>query len=84
MANAYIMTAMSKITPEEARAYLKRFELLEEVQAAELKRASVESRFQQLSALMSSRQAFGPESERERDLEVVRERWARLRRALGA
>jgi hypothetical protein len=56
------MTVMSKITPEQARAYLKRFELLEEVQAAELRRASVQSRFQQLSALMSSREAFGIES----------------------
>lgn len=74
---------MSKITPEQARAYLKRFELVEEVQAAELRRASVQSRFQQLSALMSSRHAFGSEPERERDLEVVRERWACLRRALG-
>ena len=75
---------MSKITPEQARAYLKRFELLEEVQSAELARATVQSRFQQLAALMSSRHAFGSEPERERDLEVVRERWARLRRALGA
>ena len=75
---------MSKITPEQARAYLKRFELLEEVQSDEIRRDSVQSRFQQRSALMSSRQAFGPESERERGLEIVRERWARLRRASGA
>ncbi len=75
---------MSKITPEQARAYLKRFELLEEIQTDELLRTSVQSRFQQLSALMASRHAFGPESDRERDMEIVRERWARLRRALGA
>jgi hypothetical protein len=74
---------MAEMTPEQAYAYLKRFELLEEVQAAELRAASVESRFKQLSALMSSRQAFGAEADRERDLQVVRERWAQLRRALG-
>ena len=74
---------MAKITPEQARAYLKRFELVEEVQTAEMRRASMESRFKQLSALMASRQAFGTEVDRERDLQVVRERWARLRQALG-
>jgi hypothetical protein len=75
---------MSKITPEQARAYLKRYELLDGFQAAELARASVQSKFQQLSALMSSRHAFGSDPERERDLQVVRERWARVRRASGA
>lgn len=75
---------MARITPDEARAYLRRFDLLEEIQEAEIRRASVQSRFQQLAALMSSRQVFGPEPHRERDLEIVRERWARLRRAAGA
>jgi hypothetical protein len=74
---------MADITPEQARAYLERFALLEEMQAAELRRASVQSRFKQLSALMSSRHAFGAEADRERDLALVRERWARLRQALG-
>jgi hypothetical protein len=74
---------MADITPEQAHAYLKRFELLEEMQAAELRRTSVQSRFKQLSALMSSRHAFGEEADREHDLALVRERWARLRQALG-
>ena len=74
---------MLKITPEQARAYLERFAALDEVHAEELSRASVESRFKQLSALMSSRHAFAVEADRERDLQIVRERWARLRQALG-
>ncbi len=74
---------MASITPEQALAYLKRFELLAEVQAAELRHASVESRFKQLSALMSSRDVFGVETDREQDVSVARERWARLRQALG-
>ena len=74
---------MADITPEQAHAYLKRFELLEERQTAELRRASVETKFLQLSALMASRKIFGIESERERELQGVRERWARLRQASG-
>lgn len=74
---------MVKITPEQARSYLERFRLLEEVQTAEMRRASVESRFRQLSALMSSRQVFAVDADRERDSEIVRERWALLRQALG-
>jgi hypothetical protein len=74
---------MPSITPEQALAYLKRFELLAEVQAAESQRASVESRFRQLSALMSSRHVFRAETAREEDVSVARERWDRLRQALG-
>jgi hypothetical protein len=74
---------MAEITPEQAHTYLKRFELLSEVQTRALQLASVESRFKQLSALMSSRRMFGIEADRERELAIVRERWARLRQALG-
>lgn len=74
---------MASITPEQALAYLQRFELLAEVQAAELQHASVESRFRQLSALMSSRHLFRAETDREQDVSIARERWDRLRQALG-
>jgi polyhydroxyalkanoate synthesis regulator phasin len=74
---------MGEITSEQAQEYLKRFELLEEAQIAERRRASMQLRFRQLSALMSSRHAFGVEAGRERELDLVRERWARLRQALS-
>lgn len=74
---------MAAISPEQARAYLERFELLAEVQAAESQHASVEGRFRQLSALMSSRHVFRAEIDRERDVSIARERWDRLRQALG-
>jgi hypothetical protein len=73
---------MSELTPEQALAYLMRFEILDAARAVERSRSTIQSRFKQLSALMSSRHAFGVEALRERDVELVRKRWARLKQAL--
>jgi hypothetical protein len=75
--------AMDAMTPEEARAYFKRWELVRDVEAAELRRATMETKLQQLAALMASRHLFGPEPDREAQVHEVRDRWTRLRRALG-
>jgi hypothetical protein len=77
------MLVMNAMTPEEARAYFKRWELVRDVEAAELRRATMETKFQQLAALMASRHLFGPEPDREAQVHEVRDRWARLRRALS-
>jgi hypothetical protein len=74
---------MGGITPEQARAYLKRWELVSQAEVAELRRTTLEIKLQQLAALMESRHLFGPEPDREAGVLEVRERWARLRRALG-
>jgi hypothetical protein len=74
---------MAAVTPEEARAYFKRWELVRDIEARELRRTPMETKLQQLAALMASRQVFGPEPDREAEIRVVRERWARLRRALS-
>jgi hypothetical protein len=77
------MLVMDAMTPEEARAYFKRWELVRDVEAAELRRATMETKFQQLAALMASRHLFGPEPDRDAQVHEVRDRWTRLRRALG-
>jgi Fe-S-cluster formation regulator IscX/YfhJ len=41
-------------------------------------------KFRQLAALVDSRDAFGDDPQREQEIESVRERWAGLRKALGA
>jgi hypothetical protein len=75
---------MSAITPEQARAYLERWDLVCDAEAVELQRTPMALKFRQLEALMASRDAFGIDPQREREIESVRERWAALRRALGA
>ena len=74
---------MAVITPAEALAYFRRWELVRDAEARELTRTSMETKIKQLAALMASRHVFGPEPDREAQIQVVRERWARLRRAMS-
>jgi hypothetical protein len=74
---------MAAMTPEEARAYRQRWDLVGAAESAELQRTTMEMKLRQLSALMASRHLFGPEPDRENQIQLVRERWDDLRRALG-
>ena len=74
---------MAPITPAEAAAYFKRWELVKEVELAELRRTSPDTKLRQLSALMASRDVFAVDSERESGTQLVRDRWVRLWQALG-
>ena len=71
---------MGAMTPEQARAYLERWELVREAEAVELQRTPMAMKFRQLVALVDSRDAFGRDPQREQEIESVRERWAGLRR----
>ena len=73
--------AMSPATPDEVLAYLKRWELVRSVEDAELRNVSAETKLRQLLALMAGRHAFAADPNREDEIVLVRERWARLRRA---
>ena len=74
---------MASITPAEAQAYVKRWDLVKDIEIAELRRTSMDTKLRQLSALMASRGLFGVDPERENGIRLVRERWARLWQALG-
>jgi hypothetical protein len=74
---------MAPITPAEAQAYFKRWDLVKEIELVELRRTSMDTKLRQLSALMASRSLFGVDAERESGMQLVRDRWARLWQALG-
>ena len=74
---------MAPISPAEAQAYFERWELVKEIELAELRRTSKDTKLRQLSALMASRSLFGVDPERENGVQLVRDRWARLWQALG-
>jgi hypothetical protein len=74
---------MAAITPEEAQAYFKRWEMVKEIELIELRRTSADAKLHQLAALMASRGLFGVDPEREHGVQLVRDRWALLRQALG-
>jgi hypothetical protein len=77
-----IIMLMAAITPTEAHAYFKRWELVKEIELVELRRTSMDVKLRQLSALMASRGLFGVDPERENGVQLVRDRWACLRQAL--
>jgi hypothetical protein len=77
-----IITLVAAITPTEAQAYLKRCELVKEIELVELRRTSMDVKLRQLSALMASRGLFRVDPERENGVQLVRDRWACLRQAL--
>ena len=83
VAQAGLQWRVAAVTPEQAFAYLRRWELVREAEARELRRTPLETKLQQLAALMASRHVFGPEPDREAQIQGVRERWARLKRALS-
>ncbi len=74
---------MVPITPAEALAYFRRWELVKEMEVAELRRTSMDTKFRQLSALMASRGLFGVDRDREIGVQAVRDQWTRLWQALG-
>jgi hypothetical protein len=74
---------MTTMTPEEARAYFERWDLVRDAEVAELRRTTMETKFRQMAAQMASRHLFGLEPDREAQIRDVRDRWARLRQALG-
>jgi len=74
---------MVSITPAEAQAYFKRWDLVKEIELAELRRTSMDTKLRQLSALMASRSLFRADAERENGMQLVRDRWALLWQVLG-
>jgi hypothetical protein len=75
---------MAGIDPEEAPAYPSRWRLVLEVEVAEFRRTSSETKLRQVEALVGLRDFFGPDPNRAIEESEVRERWARLRRAFSA
>ncbi len=73
---------MAAITREQANAFLARWTVVNQAQIQELQATSIETRLRQLSILMASRELFRPDPDRESHVKDVRERWARIRRAL--
>ena len=74
---------MAAITPEQALGYLNRWKLVRQTELDELRSASMETKLRQLSILMASRSLFRDDVEREKQVDELRDRWARIRKALS-
>lgn len=73
---------MATITFDEARGYFERWELVRDLEIAMLRSTSMDTKLRQLESLMVSRSIFGSQPDRQEQVELVRERWNWLRKAL--
>jgi hypothetical protein len=71
------------MTREEAFAFKARYEAVNRVEIEELRSTSIESKLEQLNALMASARQIGWSEKLAEEADQVRERWARLRRILS-
>ncbi len=71
------------MTKAEARAWRRRWKLVNEFQREELRRTPIEVKFRQLAYLMEFARQFPPTKKELRERAEVRERWSRLRKAYG-
>ncbi len=69
---------MRPLSPSEARAFVRRWELVAEAELAETRRQSPEEKLAALSALMESARALGWNTTDGNEVEIVRERWRHL------
>ncbi len=70
---------MKKITKKEMKAYMKRWELVNNREREELRRMTPEERLSIVSGLMLSAKKLGWDKKLEKETKAVRERWVRLK-----
>lgn len=72
------------MTKAEARAWRRRWQLINEYEKEELRRTPLNVKFRQLGVLMEFALRSPRTKAERREGAAVRERWSRLRRAYGA
>jgi hypothetical protein len=71
----------TKDTRADLRAWMDRWERVNELEREELQRMSTEDRFRQVAAMMRMALAFGWDAESQGEVEQVRALWVRLKKA---
>lgn len=72
---------MKELTAESIAAYQKRWRIMEGQQLRELQSAPEELRLRQVVAIMQSRHLFPVDSNRDSEIQLLRQRWKALRAA---
>ena len=71
------------LTRSQARAFERRWRIVNAAERSELRRTTMDARFRQLAALMASASTVGGASAHATEDALVRRRWMAIRRALG-
>lgn len=66
-------------TKAQIRAWHERWRIVNEAEIQELRATSMDEKFRQLAAMMQTAIVLGWESSTPQEIDVVRQRWARLR-----
>ena len=73
----------SKLTRKQALEYVGRYRLMNKLEIQDLAATTPEQRLRQAAALMRSALVLGWNRQLEAEDQIVRGRWARLRKAYG-
>ena len=73
----------SKLTRKQALEYVSRYRLMNNLEIQDLAATPPEGRLRQAAALMRSARVLGWDRQLEAEDQIVRRRWARLRKAYG-
>ena len=74
---------MTAITPKQALEFLDRLKIIREAETDELRKTSMVTKFSQISTLFGSRHLFEVDPDRQRRIDEVRGRWAKIRQAMN-
>jgi hypothetical protein len=74
----------TKMDKAEIRAWMDRWELVEEAHREELRTTPMETKLRQLAVMMHTARTLGWKTTTEADLRRIRGRWARLKRSQHA
>lgn len=69
---------MKRLAPSEARAFVRRWELVAEAELSEARAQTLEEKLAAVAALMDSARRLGWSTTDPTEVETVRERWRRL------
>lgn len=75
---------MSRLSSEQAKAYLQRWSITAAHELDELRRTPLDQKLRQLEALTASRSLFDQQVADPRERQELCARWARIRDSLGA
>jgi len=76
------MKAKPRITKTQARAWTRRWKLVNKAERQELRTTPIEAKFRQLATMMHTARVLGWKTSTDAETQAVRDRWIRLKRAI--
>lgn len=72
----------TKLNKADVRAWMERWKVVNELEREELQSTPIEAKFRRLGILMHTARALGWKTSTQSEIDTVRSRWLRLKRAI--